>query len=343
MCYFSVKLPLSSLWCSQFPNSYLLHHLFVVVSTINSYCLIMLYYSFSIAPPRAAVQLCCCCCCGFARFTVQARIERSLSLSCYCSPCPVSKLTDRAEMGDFCQQPVHLSITQFLIFTSVFFLAFARALSLCRSVLTCIYQLRGKIDYYFLFVYFTYFNNLLICLSIDFYVHLVIVSLPNCVCVCVLMCMCLYVTACLLLSHASGRFRRLFVAARFEQKRTHAGNSPLPGWLVGRSVTLSILISLVNRLRRRFLSLDYLLEFCVCFALVFIQLFVYIILYFITFSQCFVGRYLISIAVCVTFVYILFCVYIIVQLHTFFWFQYLLSHTLLLVTSNDLLVMVKNY
>lgn len=159
-----------------------------------------------------------------------------------------------------------------------------RAHSLCRSVLTCIYQLRGKIDYYFLFVYFTYFNNLLICLSIDFYVHLVIVSLPNCVCVCVLMCMCLYVTACLLLSHASGRFRRLFVAARFEQKRTHAGNSPLPGWLVGRSVTLSILISLVNRLRRRFLSLDYLLEFCVCFALVFIQLFVYIILYFITLS-----------------------------------------------------------
>lgn len=54
--------------------------LFVVVTTINSYCLIMLYYSFSIAPPQAAMQLCCCCCCGFARFTVQARIERSLSL-----------------------------------------------------------------------------------------------------------------------------------------------------------------------------------------------------------------------------------------------------------------------
>lgn len=159
-----------------------------------------------------------------------------------------------------------------------------RAHSLCRSVLTCIYQLRGKIDYYFLFVYFTYFNNLLICLSIDFYVHLVIVSLPNCVCV--WLCVKVYVSVCHCLLAAITRVWALQTAVcrRAFRTKKNARWKQSSAWLVGRSVTLSILISLVNRLRRRFLSLDYLLEFCVCFALVFIQLFVYIILYFITFS-----------------------------------------------------------
>lgn len=102
------------------------------------------------------------------------------------------------------------------------------------------------------------------------------------------MCLCVnvYVSVCHCLLAAITRVWALQTAVcrRAFRTKKNARWKQSSAWLVGRSVTLSILISLVNRLRRRFLSLDYLLEFCVCFALVFIQLFVYIILYFITFS-----------------------------------------------------------
>lgn len=193
----------------------------------------MLYYSFSIAPPRAAMQLCCCCCCGFARFTVQARIERSLSLLLLFS-LPCLEINRSCRNGWFLSATcpsVHYIVPYFHIRLLSRFCA--RTLSLCRSVLTCIYQLRGKIDYYFLFVYFTYFNNLLICLSIDFYVHLVIVSLPNCVCVC--LCVKVYVSVCHCLLDAITRVWALQTAVcrRAFRTKKNARWKQSSAWLVG--------------------------------------------------------------------------------------------------------------
>lgn len=106
--------------------------LFVVVTTINSYCLIMLYYSFSIAPPQAAMQLCCCCCCGFARFTVQARIERSLSLLLLFSLPRNLLIVSKGGGCDFASNlPFLLHIS---LFSHPSSFSRSRARTLCRSV-----------------------------------------------------------------------------------------------------------------------------------------------------------------------------------------------------------------
>lgn len=93
-----------------------------VVSTIISYCLIMLYYSFSVAVVVVVFSR--------AQFTVQAR-DRTLSLSLLFSL--------RSEMGLFTLSVClcvclilssNLSLLHFLIFTSSLARSFARALAL---------------------------------------------------------------------------------------------------------------------------------------------------------------------------------------------------------------------
>lgn len=130
----SVKIPRSQV-CGALSFQTVICYIFCffVVSTINSYCLIMLYYSFSIAHRSAAVQLCCCCCCGgFCALTVQARIELSLLIS------PFLRFAHRATISwpkivflllfpRFCPATFLL---HFLIFTSFLSFSFARALVL---------------------------------------------------------------------------------------------------------------------------------------------------------------------------------------------------------------------
>lgn len=86
---------------------------------------------------------------------------------------------------------------------------------------------------------------MLICLSIDFYVHLVIVSLPKCVCLCVNVYVCVSVCHCLLAAITrvwallAFSLFRLFVAFRTKKNALETVLVGV-GWLVLTAGLLSV-------------------------------------------------------------------------------------------------------